>query len=293
MDVIKRSSVLLKGASGDADDTLLYRFTVLKIGHEFKAYYSAYDGTSYRIFSADSVDGVYWRKAGVIKVGGAVGSIDERNPGRYGLCAVLVGCEVWLYYSADDIATTQQRTALLISQDGVNFTSERGVVLAVGSGGDIDDRIAYAAYVAPLDREFICYYCGYNTSSTGQICVANSVDGLNWIKKGVVIPRTTGSVDTDPGENGITGITTSKGAVLFYSGSSNIFSYAVSQDFYNFSQRGGFLFLGSAGDTDDLGIQAPAALQVGRDIYLYYLATPGASDWRVNLAVIKKGMSLI
>ena len=64
---------------------------------------------------------------------------------------------------------------------------KKGVVIPVGSSGDVDDTHAYQPSVIKVNDKFYCYYAGDDVTTT-RACLAISKDGFNFTKKGVVIP---------------------------------------------------------------------------------------------------------
>ena len=64
---------------------------------------------------------------------------------------------------------------------------KKGVVLSLGAVGEADDFRAYAPAVIYKDGFFYLFYCGYGGANY-RICLALSKDGVNFIKKGVVLP---------------------------------------------------------------------------------------------------------
>ncbi len=64
---------------------------------------------------------------------------------------------------------------------------KRGVVLPLGVSGESDDIHAYHPAILYKDGFFWLYYTGYDGSNY-RVCLALSKDGVNFTKKGVVLP---------------------------------------------------------------------------------------------------------
>ena len=90
----------------------------------------------------------------------------------------------WLYYVGYD--GTYARVCLALSKDGINFT-KKGVVLPLGASGESDDDYTFLPSVLYKDGFFWLYYVGYD-GTYARVCLALSKDGINFTKKGVVLP---------------------------------------------------------------------------------------------------------
>ena len=64
---------------------------------------------------------------------------------------------------------------------------KKGVVLPLGAAGESDNVRLYTPAVIYKDGFFYLFYSGYNGANY-RICLALSKNGVNFIKKGVVLP---------------------------------------------------------------------------------------------------------
>jgi hypothetical protein len=94
-----------------------------------------------------------------------------------------------LYYEARKVLSGSTRIFLAISKDGINFV-KKGVVITLGSGGQFDEVHALGIDVVYRDGYFWLYYIGYGFVAATQyvLGLAISKDGINFVKKGVVLP---------------------------------------------------------------------------------------------------------
>ena len=177
----KHGVVLDVGAVGEPDSRHVADCTVVKVGAEYKMWYSGHNGTSYRILHADSTDGVNWTRRGMAMDHGAPGSPDDQqalNPD-----VLFTGAEYRMYYAGSDGLT--YRVLLAISIDGSNWT-RRGVVLEAGRSG-IDECISIQGpAVVQAGTGYMCWYMG-NDGYRTRVFTARSPDGFNWTKLGLSI----------------------------------------------------------------------------------------------------------
>ena len=125
------------------------------------------------------------KKGVVVPLGGA-GEIDDVSTAGYGIGVIERNGKIWCYYGAHDGGNG--RVALAISEDGVNFV-KKGVVVPLGGAGEIDDvsTAGYGIGVIERNGKIWCYY-GAHDGGNGRVALAISEDGVNFVKKGVVVP---------------------------------------------------------------------------------------------------------
>lgn len=168
---------------------------VLKIGTEYKMWYSG-GGGPYRIFFANSTDGITWSKHGVVLDLGPPGS--GENAAVYSPSILFDGSSYQMWYSALVPAWTQIPTFYATSGDGLAWT-RHGVVLPNGPAGSLDSVGAYNPSVFRRGSLYEMVYSGYGGSPfTGRLLHARSIDGVTWTKLGQVLdalPPQEGTVD--------------------------------------------------------------------------------------------------
>ena len=228
----KKGVVVPLGAAGESDDLHVAAPSVLYKDGYFWLYYEANDGTLNRICLALSKDGINFVKKGVVVPLGAAGESDDYY--TFGSSVLYKDGFFWHFYIGHDGANF--RICLALSKDGVNFV-KKGVVVPLGAAGESDDLHTANPSVIFKDGYFWLYYVGYDDVSS-RVCLALSKDGLNFIKKGVVVP------------------------------------------------------LGAAGESDDLYGEGPSVLYKDGFFWLYYEANDG-TNWRICLALSKDGVNFV
>ena len=91
--------------------------------------------------------------------------------------------EYKMWYAGND--GSRYRVLYANSSDGMNW-NKQGLVIPLGSSGEADDYHASYPSVLFEDEEYKMWYSGYD-GVQWRIMYANSTDGMNWIKHGIVI----------------------------------------------------------------------------------------------------------
>jgi len=223
MTFIKKGVVIPLGNAGEADDKYVYMPSTIKINDKYYCYYAGYDSSNWRIMLAISEDGVNFVKKGVVIPLGNAGEADNFyvHP-----TVIKANDKIYCYYTG--INGGLWRIMLAVSKDGMNFI-KKGVVIPLGNAGEADDIYVYIPSIIRVNDKYYCYYAGYD-GSNWRIMLAVSKDGMNFIKKGVVIP------------------------------------------------------LGNAGEADDIHVSYPVIIKSNNKIYCYYEGFDG-SRMRILLAI--------
>lgn len=188
--------VLDVGLPGELDDQKVSFHYVMKEGNTYKMWYSGADnpissGGVYRIFYATSSDGITWSRQGLVLDVGSPGSSDERlswSP------FVLNESGVYKMWYAGRDAANADRVHYATSMDGMNWTKQ-GVVVDIGSPGDYDETAVTYPFLWRDSCGYTMFYAG-RQSGTSRILRAVSSDGVEWLKRGLVL-----DVGPDPGED--------------------------------------------------------------------------------------------
>jgi len=171
---------------------------------------------------------------------------------------------------------------------------KKGVVLPLGAAGESDDVHTYQPAVIYKDGFFYLFYSGYEGANY-RICLALSKDGVNFIKKGVVLPLGAAGEADD--------IHTYQPAVIYKDGFFYLFyggfdganyriCLALSKDGVNFIKKGVVLPLGAAGEADDVHAMSLAVIYKDGFFYLFYSGFDGA-NYRIFLALSKDGVNFV
>lgn len=149
---------------------------VLKVGGVYRMWYTAYDGTTYRIAYATSTDGIAWTKHGVVINAGWAGELHTALP--------MVMLEDGIYKMWYGNYVSGYNTNYATSADGVNWTT-LGMVLPYGE--TYAELGIYSPDVIKMDGRYHMWYSGKSSSGTVRILYADSPDGISWTRHGVAI----------------------------------------------------------------------------------------------------------
>ena len=269
----KKGMVLVKGSSGQIDYYAAKDPSIIRFNDSYYLYYSSKYTTAPSYFStsfAISKDGMNFIKKGVVLPVGGAGEIDEGR--AYAPSALVFNNRVYLYYTATD-SVGVYRVALAISKDGTNFV-KKGVVLDTGGVGEVDSDSIDKVSVVYFNNKFYAFY----TACDGSVCrvaLAISKDGMNFVKKGIVLDLgNVGEID----DNFIyycDAKVINNRIYLYYMALSSIDSFwrialAISKDGMNFTKKGVVLNVGNVGEIDDDSVFSPSVLHFNNRVYLYY-----------------------
>jgi hypothetical protein len=154
---------------------------VMKDGAVYKMWYSAYDGSSYRIFYATSPDGLTWSRQGLVLDIGPSGSYDDDF--AYGPFVLKEGGSFRMWYSGSDGANV--RLLYATSPDGVAWTKQ-GVSLNLGPPGSLENVHVSPSYILREGGGYHMWYRG-SDGTYDRILYATSSDGLSWTRRGLAV----------------------------------------------------------------------------------------------------------
>ena len=293
---VKKGVVIPIGGAGEIDDvyTAVYGISVIERNGKIYCYYGAHDGGNARVALAVSEDGMNFIKKGVVIPIGGAGEIDDVYTAVYGIGVIERNGKIYCYYGAHDGGNA--RVALAVSEDGMNFI-KKGVVIPIGGAGEIDDAHTARHGISVIERngKIYCYY-GAHDGGNARVALAVSEDGMNFIKKGVVIPIG-GAGEIDDAHTAVYGIGVIErnGKIYCYYGACDggtpRVALAVSEDGMNFIKKGVVIPVGGAGEIDEVHTAECGIGVIERNgkIYCYYGAYDGGTA-RVALAVSEDGM---
>jgi len=157
---------------------------VIKVGAEYRMWYSGSDGTTFRIFAANSTDGIAWNKQGLVLDLGSPGSPDDRMV--FAPSVVYDAGTYRMWYSASSNANVSGWViATARSSDGLSWIRE-GVVLRAGPPGASDSVRVWEPSVRRVGALYEMIY----TASDGtyeRLLLAESSDGIAWQKRGLIV----------------------------------------------------------------------------------------------------------
>jgi predicted GH43/DUF377 family glycosyl hydrolase len=163
-----------------------------------------------------------------------------------------------------DARAPRPPTNLSISLTKVR-TIKRGVAIDLGGPGEDDEKNAMTPSVIYHDGEYKMWYTGFN-GTRYHIMYANSSDGLNWSKHGIVLYHSaTGEPD---------GTYVNFPSVMYdgeykmwysgYNGTAWRIMYATSPDGLVWSKQGVVLDIGSEGEYDSLHAYHPSVVKTSQ-----------------------------
>jgi predicted GH43/DUF377 family glycosyl hydrolase len=183
--------VLDLGDIGDWDDDNIFHPWVIKddnpttIGHEYKMYYSGFDGSSWSLGYAYSSDGINWSKSGANPIlTSSVSGWDDSHV-RFACVIKNETDEFEMWYSGRDADDGKTRIGYATSSNGEHASwtkSGLGSVVDGGSGGAFDEtEVQSPCVIKRAVDDYEMWYTGFG-SSFPQIGYATSSDGTTWIK---------------------------------------------------------------------------------------------------------------
>jgi predicted GH43/DUF377 family glycosyl hydrolase len=181
--------VLDLGTTGAWDETAVYFTSVISDTGIYKMWYTGLNAASKnRIGYATSPDGITWTKyAGnpVLNLG-ATGSWDSSSVASP--FVLKVGSIYKMWYRGN--GNVRVSIGYATSPDGINWTKYgAGPVLNPSPAGNWD-YLVYSSSVIFDGSKYHMWYSGQNYPGTAaEIGYAISTDGINWEKRGRVIPQ--------------------------------------------------------------------------------------------------------
>jgi len=180
---VKKGVVIDKGGAGEIDSTHVSSPATVVINNKIYVFYSAHSGTTVRIALAISEDGMNFVKKGIVIDKGGAGEVDSSY--AYNPAVVVINNKIYVFYATHD--GSNQRIALAISEDGMNFV-KKGIVIDKGGAGEIDSTHANTPAAVVINNKIYVFYSAHNEPNY-RIALAISEDGMNFVKKGIVIDK--------------------------------------------------------------------------------------------------------
>ncbi len=285
-NLTRQGLVLPMGTASAADGLQVGHPAVLVHSSGYQMWYFEVSTSYYcQIAYATSVDGMSWTKQGAVLWPTFP---DEGHNTAYP-SVVLVHGTYWMFYDGTpNIDASDYRIFAATSPDGLNWT-KFGVVLDLGPTGGPDGVSLLYPHALYVNGVFDLWYTGLSSLSppgNGAMMFAQSTNGLNWTKLGVVLTNgTAGSLDS---YNAVAGSVAPAGSgfVMVYDGESAYLTsnllYAVSADGVHWTKEG--LALARDPPAETYLAQPDVIVSATGDWSVYYVVRNYTSDLQIYLA---------
>src|SRR5437879_2879194 len=178
-----KQGVVLSPSSG-LEAVLVAYPEVIAVGSGYRMWYTASDGSTYRILAASSADGVTWTKDGLVLDVGSAGTMDDFKV--WDATVLLRGSTYYMWYTGQSTSDPPRaRILLATSGNGLNWTKQ-GVVLSSGPAGSLDQDYVANPAVRIVGPSFQMIYMG-GSGSFQRLFFADSSDGTTWQKQGLAL----------------------------------------------------------------------------------------------------------
>ncbi len=179
----KHGEVLAPSLPEESGNIIAYP-SVLKVGNEFRMWYSGWDGGHFRILAANSSDGVVWAKQGLVLDVGSSGSPDDSTV--VDPSVLIVNGTYYMWYTGRSDADYRGEIMLATSPDGMSW-SRQGTVLTRGPPDAIDGYYAAFPGVRFDGSNFQAIYTATDNGGIARLASAQSADGVTWQKEGLAL----------------------------------------------------------------------------------------------------------
>ncbi len=172
--------VIARGAPGEWDAVDVLNPSVIRLRGRLHNYYSGFDGKVWRTGLATSTDGITWKKSEqnpLLSPGGD--DWDQAYISANGAAIEWNGKVLYFYQGVDAQGIT--KIGLAISDDGISFSKVSHPVFDV-SARPWESKAVADPYVVKHGGMLYMYYLGMDAFSVQRLGVAQSADGVNWIR---------------------------------------------------------------------------------------------------------------
>lgn len=285
-NLTRQGLVIPMGPASAADGLQVGHPAVLVHSSGYQMWYFEVSTSYYcQIAYATSVDGRSWTKYGAVLWPTYP---DEGHNTAYP-SVVLVNGTYWMFYDGTpNIDASDYRIFAATSPNGVNWT-KFGVVLDLGPAGGPDGVSLLYPHALYVNGVFDLWYTGLSSLTppgNGAMMFAQSTNGLNWTKRGVVLTNgTAGSLDS---YNAVAGSVARVGSgfVMVYDGESAYLTsnllYAVSADGVHWTKEG--LALARDPPAETYLAQPDVIVSATGGWSVYYVVRDYSSDLQIYLA---------
>ncbi len=285
-NLTRRGLVLPMGNSSAPDGLQVGHPAVLADGSIYRMWYFEVATSWYcQVAYATSVDGKVWTKLGAV----LWPTLPDEGHNTAYPSVVRVNGTYWMFYDGTpNIDASDYRIFAATSPDGVNWT-KLGVVLDLGPPGSPDGISLLYPHVLFVNGTFDLWYTGLSSLTppgNGAIMLAQSTNGLNWTKQGIVLSNgTAGSLDS---YNAVAGSVAVLGStyVMVYDGETGYLTsnllYALSGDAVHWTKMG--LALPRDPPRESYLAQPDLVVLPDGTWNLYYVVRNYTSDLQIYLA---------
>lgn len=173
--VVLSPSLPLEGSTVEYPD-------VVRVGSEYRMWYSGWDGATLRIFSATSTDGVSWTKQGVVLHVGASGEPDDWTV--WDPTVVYEAGTYSMWYTGQSTADPPRARILLATQYRRNELGETRCRPFSWSRRFVGRRLCGPSGRPPRRNGVPHDLCG-GSAGIQRLFLARSADGVTWQKQGM------------------------------------------------------------------------------------------------------------
>jgi predicted GH43/DUF377 family glycosyl hydrolase len=167
------------GFAGDTDDYGVQAPCVVRTRGGYLMAYAGFDGEVTRLHMATSQDGHEWSPLGTFLQRGEEDTVGASHPSL-----LITGTRWWLFFSGYDGTGEGRKASVLaaVSESGASW-DRLGPVLVP----ELSEVSASHPCVIDIARDLHMFYASDNGKQVG-IALATSRDGVNWDRRGVVLP---------------------------------------------------------------------------------------------------------
>ena len=254
--------------------------SVLREGENYKMWYRGNDGSINRLLYATSPDGIDWTKHGPVLNRGSPGELDD---GYIFLPKVIRDGELYkMWYAGNDGST--DRIFFASSEDGTNWT-KYGMVMEGTPGQQDQNGVRPSTIIKDTDGTYKMWYQGIDAN--WRIFYADSTDGINWNKQGVVLNLGSPGAYDDFHIDAAAVIKVHEFLYrMWYNGHDGTTGYrilhAVSVDETNWIKQGLAVDWGPPGEYDDGGTSYCYVIKDDEEFYkMWYSGNDGSGNVRI------------
>ena len=175
----RRGVVIEPGLAGETDDYGVQSPCVVRTRGGFLMTYTGFDGELNRLHMASSMDGASWTPLGTFLHRGDDDQLGASHPS-----ILVTGLRWWLFFAGVGGPQGARHSSIVaaVSENGASW-DRIGAVLGPSEG----ELSVSNPCVIEHEREFEMFYASDDGRRTG-IALATSRDGVNWDRRGLVLP---------------------------------------------------------------------------------------------------------